>query len=261
MTVYFEAKNNDYKVTINDTDKMLCLSRCGPINYIAEKVRDSGGLTWYGNKPNADRRVGFIAILTITLREGELLVALKPPDDDRFICFTNQQSDSEIDVIIMTTSDITAMNEFLTKLYVYVFGENRAATNNAGIQIFDADGQLVFKSTDMLLNIKDIWVKTFNNLMGGWTNSFQNKFEIVSDARNLAVICCSTPASWTRGPANSIPPQVSVYGYQNSANSLCAKIMTMYWFVGNYMYYNGLSENGNVILVDVSNMPQIYLSS
>lgn len=261
MTVYFEAKNDNHKVTINDTDKMLCLSRCGPINYIAEKVRDSGGLRWYGDRPSADRRAGFIAILTITFQEGELLVALKPPDDDRFICFTNQQSDSEIDVIIMTTSDATAMNEFLTKLSVYIFGEHRAATNNAGIQIFNANGELVFKSTDMLLNIKDVWTKTFSGFMGGWTNSLQNKTEITNNARNLAAICCSTPGAWTRGPNNNIPPQVSVYGYQNSANSLCAKIMTMYWFTGNYMYYSGLNEECNVILVDVSNMPQMYLSS
>ena len=261
MTTYFETKNDNYKVTINDSDKMLCLSRCGPISNIAEKVKASGSLRWYGDKADVDRRVGFIAILTIALQEGELLVALKPPDDDRFIFFTNQQSVSEVDVIIMTTAGVDATNEILAKLYVYIFGERRVATNNVGIQIFNANRELIFKSTDRLLNIKGVWSKTFNNFMGNRSNSLQNKIEITNNARDLAIICCSTPGAWTMGPNNSNPPQISVYGYQKSVNSFYAKVMTMYWFVGNYEYFNGLNIEGNIILVDVSNFPQIYLSS
>lgn len=259
MTTYFEANNNQ-KTTINDTDKMLCLSRCGNIDSVASK-KTTKSFEWSGYNDQKWIAVSMLVKYSITLTSSEYLVAVKPPNDDRFIFFTEQPSESVVNIIVMTTSNEADLKIYTSEMDVFVFGESREIDNVPGIQVFNADGELVFKGSDFLLNVKTSW----NFITDLTTFDYWEKFntapqQIIAGTDDMAIICCANAAGIIFLNYSQYPPGILTYGYQNKNNVLQAKplIMADRRDETYASYLTGISAVCSVVVVDVSHMPKTY---
>lgn len=260
MTTYFEANNNNQKTAINDTDKMLCLSRCGNIDIVASK-KTTESIKWGGYNSQKWIAVSIIAKYTITLASSEYLVAVKPPNDDRFIFFTEQPSESVVNIIVMTTSNEADLEIYTSEMEVFVFGESREMDNVPGIQVFNADGELVFKGSDFLLNVKTSW----NYITDLTTFDYWEKFnttpqEIITGTDDMAIICCANAAGIIFLNYSKYTPGLFTYGYQNKNNVLQAKPLIMAGERDKIYasYLTGISAVCSAVVVDVSHMPKTY---
>lgn len=229
MTTYFEAINDNKKVTINNTDKMLCLSRCAPVTKLA--TTSVGGYvraeSWVAP---SGLRVEYASKYSITLEGSECLVAIRPPDDERVIFYTDQASASVVDVVLMTTSSATVRDEYAEKLYVYIFGEDRTVNNFGGLEIYDANGQIVYTSTDLLLNISSAWSHQSNLTYSvkQYDNYDLSSQLLAADVDNLAIICNSNASGLVFIVlGGTYPPGMIIYGYQRVSDAFYAKPLVL----------------------------------
>ena len=254
MANYFESKNDNGKVVIDDTTRMLSLLRCGVVTSMATCI-ESGAFSWYGNRPNDDRRVGAAGLYRLTLDANEKLVAFSVPNDGNVAVCTSQVSTSVVNVIIFRTEQSSeSIASIAGKIKLYIFGEDYTANNRCGIQIFNASGNLVFKNTDYMMNVKGYWNMSID-MFRKECNGLPASFLIKENAGNMAVVCSSYAGNWVKDPNNSIPPYCGVYAVSRTGNNLYAKLIVMYWFSNCYEYYNGLNDQSSALLVDITNAP------
>ena len=256
MANYFEAKNDNNKVTIDDRTTMLSLLRCGTLDSIASYT-EGGNLNWSGaDKPNNDRRAGLMFIYGLTLNDNEKIVALDIPDDKNIAVCTSQISIELVNIIVFRNVQSSENTESLAnKIKVYIFGEDYAPSNKSGIQIYNAAGQLVFKSTNYLLDVKGKWEMS-KNIFRENCNSLPASFLIEENAKDLAVVCNAYITNWVKDPHGySMVPYYGIYAINKVGTKLYAKLMVSYWFSNVYDYCNGLNNQASILLVDITNAP------
>lgn len=256
MANYFEAKNDNDKVTIDDRTTMLSLLRCGTLDSIASYTK---GVTfnWKGaDPPNNDRRMNLAFIYSLTLNDNEKNVALAIPDDENIAVCTNRISTQLVNVVVFRNVQSSESIESLAnKIKVYIFGEDHVANNKSGIQVYNAVGQLVFKSANYLLDIKGKWEMS-KNIFNVKCNSLPAFFLIEENAKDLAVVCNAYIANWAAAPhGQSMIPYNGIYAINKVGAKLYAKLMVCFWFEGCYDYYNGLNNQAAILLVDITNAP------
>lgn len=256
MANYFEAKNDNNKVTIDDRTIMLSLLRCGTLDSIASYTKGVN-FNWKGaDPPNNDRRMRLAFIYSLTLNDNEKIVALAVPDDENIAACTNQISTQLVNVIVFRNERSSEDVESLAnKIKVYIFGEDHATSNKFGIQIYDAAGELVFKSTNYLLDVKRKWEMS-ENISRKNCNSLPASFLIEENAKDLAVVCNAYITNWVKDPhGQSMVPYHGIYAINKVGTKLYTKLMVCFLFDGIYDYYNGLNNQASILLVDITNAP------
>ena len=256
MANYFEAKNDNNKVTIDDRTTMLSLLRCGTLDSIASYTKGSN-IHWNGaDPPNNDRRMGLAFIYSLALNDNEKIVALAIPDDENIAACTNQISTQLVNVAVFrNVRSSESIESLANKIKVYIFGEDHVANNKSGIQIYNAAGQLVFKDANYLLDVKGKWEMS-KNIVGANCNSLPASFLIEENAKDLAIVCNAYIANWIRDPhGQSMVPYHGIYAINKAGTKLYAKLMVCFWFETIYNYYNGLNNQASILLVDITNAP------
>ena len=254
MATYFESKNDNGKVVVNDTTRMLSLLRCGHVSELASRV-DATNFNWNGAGVSNDRGAGSAAIYRLTLADDEKLVAFSALDNENIAVCTSQLSPSLIDIIIFRTRTISDdIASIASKIRLYVFGEDYSANNSCGIQLFNENGELIFKNTDYMMNIKGVWNISVNMFRKN-CNSLPATYLITDNANNIAVVCSAYAGNWVMSPYNDIPPWCGVYAISRKGTALYAKLIVMFWFNNCYRYYNGLNNQSSALLIDITNAP------
>ena len=253
MTSYFESKNDNGKVIINDKTRMLSLLRYGTVLSLATYL-DGGPFRWYGNRPKDDRRVGLAAIYGLTLNDNEKLVAFSVQDDQNIAVCTSQISTALVDIIFFRTEESSeSIDSIAGKIKLYIFGEDYSTDNRCGVQIFNSSGHLVFKNSDYMMNVKGCWDSSIDMFRKD-CDSLPASYVIEKNAENIAVVCNSYAGGWVDFH-NTIPPYCGVYAVNRIGNSLYAKLMVMFWFAGCNEYYNGFNGQFSILLIDITNAP------
>ena len=256
MANYFGAKNENNKVTIDDRTTMLSLLRCGTLDSIASYTK---GVTfgWKGAEPPSnDRRMNLAFIYSLTLNDNEKNVALAIPDDENIAVCTNRTSTQSVNVVVFrNVQSSEGIESLASKIKVYIFGEDHVANNKSGIQVYNAAGQLAFKSTNYLFDVKGKWEMS-KNIYIVKCNSLPASFLIEENAKDLAVVCNAYIANWVKDPhGQSMTPYIGIYGISKVGTKLYAKLMVCFWFSDSYSYYNGLSNQAAILLANITNAP------
>lgn len=256
MTNYFEVKNDNNKVTIDDRTTMLSLLRYGTLDSIASYI-EGGNLGWSGAyEPNSDRRVGLTFIYGLNLNDNEKIVALAVPDNENIAVCTSQISTKLVNIIAFRTVRSSENTESIAnKIKVYIFGEDYVTSNKSGIQIYNSAGQIVFKSTKYLLDVKGKWEMS-KNILRVNCDSLPASFLIEENAKDLAVVCNAYITNWVKDPPGQLMiPYYGIYAINRIGTKLYAKLMVSYWFSNVYDYCNGLNNQASILLVDITNAP------
>lgn len=271
MSTYFEAINDDQKVAINDTDKMLTLSRCAPVTDIAAtSVSDYISDGFRGGPAN--QRAVYASKYSIVLEGSECIVAIRPPDEESVMCFTDQASGSVVDVVIIASSSATVRDEYAKKLYVYIFGEDRSVNNSGGLELYDKNGQVVYTSTDLLLNVRSAWTHTsaLTYSVKQYDSYDLSSQLLKTDVDSLAIICNSRAAGLVFAMlGGTYPPGLIIYGYQRVSDAFYATPYIMglnHKTQGTALYVNATYAShwtayNQVLLIDVQHILNAYPDS
>lgn len=262
MARYLEIKQDNGSVLIDDNTSRLCLRRYGKLWDLASKYSVSTYSYYGGGDPDTDRRCVTAVQLTVPLLEEEILVGFKLTANDFGTCLNySRKSQNEILVNVYsspsglhTGSDSNSIQALCESIVVYTFSKNVTATNRFGLEIFDANGERIFNSSEKLLQI--IGKHTYDyNFFDINFNSMPLSFTALENANNVIVIPNQFLSGWTRSPNSGRLPYPAVYGIALANGNIYSRLIVTEGSFGDYDWTGGQSMYASYLFADGTYLP------
>lgn len=257
MARYLEIKQDNGSVLIDDSTTRLCLRRYGTLWDLASKLSVNTYSYYGGGDPDSDRRCVTAAQLTVPLLDEEILVGFKLTVNDFGTCFNySRKSKNEMLVNLYSSpsglhssSDNSSIEALCKSIILCTFSDNVTAINRFGLEVFNAQGERIFNSSEKLLQIIGKHDREYN-FFGINFNSLPLSFVALENANNAIVIPNQFLSGWTRSPNSGRLPYPSVYGIAFANNTIYLRLIVTAGSFGDYDWTGGQSANASCIFAD-----------
>lgn len=262
MARYLEIKQDNGSVLIDDSTARLCLRRYGTLWNLASKFSVNTYSYYGGGDPDGDRRCITAVQLTVPLLNEEILVGFKLTNNDFGTCINySRKSQNEILVNLYSSpsglhsgSDNSSIEALSKSIILYTFSNNVTATNRFGLEVFNAQGERIFNSSEKLLQIIGKHDREYN-FFGVNFNSLPLSFVALENANNVIVIPNQFLSGWTRSPNPGRSPYPSVYGIALANGNIYSRLIVTAGSFGDYDWTGGQSVYASYIFADGNYLP------
>lgn len=262
MTKYLEIKQANSSTLIDDSISRLCLKRHGTLWDLASKYSVHKYSYYGGGDPNVDRRCVIAVQFTIPKLEEEILVGFKFVVDNFGSCLNySRKAQDEILVNVYsspsglyTGSDTDSIKALSESIIVYTFGKTVTEVNRFGLEIFNANGERIFNSSEKLLQIVGDYNYEYS-FFGNNFNSMPLSYTVTENSNNVILIPNQFLSGWTRSPNPNRMPYPGLYGITFSGGKIYSRLIITAGSYGDDDWTGGQSWYASYLLADGTYLP------